>query len=189
MRVVAGNYKGRKLKAVSGMKTRPTTDKVKESMFNIIGPYFDGGNVLDVFAGSGALGIEAVSRSAERAVLIDRSYQAIKTIKENIAVTKEEQRFSVLKGDSFKVLNSLTEKQEPFAYVFFDPPYREQKIIKMIQMLVQLQLLAEEAVVVCETDQNANLPTELTGFDLLKQVDYGITELTYYKYNGGNDLK
>ncbi|MCI1953832.1 16S rRNA (guanine(966)-N(2))-methyltransferase RsmD [Ligilactobacillus acidipiscis] len=189
MRVVAGNYKGRRLKAVNGMKTRPTTDKVKESMFNIIGPYFDGGHVLDVFAGSGALGIEAVSRGADHAILIDRSYQAIKTINENVALTKEPQRFSVVKGDSFKIINSLAEKQEKFSYVFFDPPYREQKIVIMIQTLVKLQLLAKNAVIVCETDQNAHLPVELADFDLLKQVDYGITELTYYEYNGGEDLK
>lgn len=189
MRVVAGNYKGRRLKAVNGMKTRPTTDKVKESMFNIIGPYFDGGHVLDVFAGSGALGIEAVSRGADHAILIDRSYKAIKTINENVALTKEPQRFSVVKGDSFKIINSLAEKQEKFSYVFFDPPYREQKIVKMIQTLVKLQLLAKNAVIVCETDQNAHLPVELADFDLLKQVDYGITELTYYEYNGGEDLK
>ena len=82
MRIIAGKFGGRRLKAVPGMKTRPTTDKVKESMFNIIGPYFDGGNVLDLFAGSGGLSIEAVSRGADQAYLIDRQYQAIKTIKE-----------------------------------------------------------------------------------------------------------
>lgn len=187
MRVVAGNYKGRKLKAVSGTKTRPTTDKIKESMFNIIGPYFNGGNVLDVFAGSGALGIEAVSRGAKHAVLIDRSYQAIKTINDNVATTKDERRFSVIKGDSFKILKVLAAKEEQFNYVFFDPPYREQKIVKMIQDLVKFHLVINGTVIVCETDQNAHLPSELSGFDLLKQVDYGITELTYYKFIGGED--
>ena len=84
MRIIAGEFGGRRLKAVPGMKTRPTTDKIKESMFNIIGPYFDGGRALDLFAGSGGLSIEAVSRGVDQAVLIDRQYQAIKTIKENI---------------------------------------------------------------------------------------------------------
>lgn len=88
MRIVAGDFGGRRLKAVPGMQTRPTTDKVKEAVFNIIGPYFDGGQSLDLFAGSGGLSIEAVSRGVARAVLIDRQYQAIKTIKDNIAVTK-----------------------------------------------------------------------------------------------------
>ncbi len=186
MRVVAGNYKGRRLKAVNGLKTRPTTDKVKESMFNIIGPYFDGGRVLDVFAGSGALAIEAVSRGAGHAVLIDRSFQAIKTIQQNISITKEEQRFTVIKGNSFKVLRMLAQSDDQqFDLVFFDPPYRQQKIIEMIHSLLDLNLLAKKAEVICETDQNAHLPTNLTGFELKKQIDYGITELTYYKYVGG----
>ena len=96
MRVVAGEYGGRRLKAVPGMKTRPTTDKVKEAMFNIIGPYLEGGQVLDLFAGSGGLSIEAVSRGADHATLVDRQYQAIKTIHENLSVTKEEDKFTVL---------------------------------------------------------------------------------------------
>lgn len=185
MRIVAGQYKGRRLKAVNGTKTRPTTDKVKESMFNIIGPYFDGGRVLDVFAGSGALGIEAVSRGAQEAVLIDRSFQAVKTIKENIALTKEEEKFSVVKGDAFKILKVLAEQKQNFDFVFFDPPYREQKILKMIQSLVQLQLLNNDALIICETDQNAGLPQNIANFDLLKQVEYGITVLTCYQFNGG----
>ncbi len=95
MRVVAGEYGGRRLKAVPGMKTRPTTDKVKEAMFNIIGPYLEGGQVLDLFAGSGGLSIEAVSRGADHATLVDRQYQAIKTIHENLSVTKEEDKFTI----------------------------------------------------------------------------------------------
>lgn len=88
MRIIAGEYGGRRLKAVPGMKTRPTTDKVKEAMFNMIGPYFNGGKSLDLFAGSGGLSIEAVSRGITTATLIDHQYQAIKTIRDNIAVTK-----------------------------------------------------------------------------------------------------
>lgn len=110
MRVVAGEYGGRRLKAVPGMKTRPTTDKVKEAMFNIIGPYLDGGQVLDLFAGSGGLSIEAVSRGADHATLVDRQYQAIKTIHENLSVTKEEDKFTVLKGDAYKMLNKLAKR-------------------------------------------------------------------------------
>ncbi|WP_286028515.1 16S rRNA (guanine(966)-N(2))-methyltransferase RsmD [Ligilactobacillus agilis] len=184
MRIIAGEFGGRRLKAVSGMKTRPTTDKIKESMFNIIGPYFDGGRALDLFAGSGGLSIEAVSRGVDQAVLIDRQYQAIKTIKENIAVTKNEAAFTVIKGDAKKVIYQLAQKKEQFNYVFLDPPYKQQEILKMIAELVQLELLAPNALIVCETDQNANLPTSLAGFSCYKQVDYGITELTFYVYQG-----
>lgn len=182
MRIVAGDYGGRRLKAVPGMKTRPTTDKVKEAMFNIIGPYFDGGKVLDLFAGSGGLSIEAVSRGAEKATLVDRQYQAIKTIKENIAVTKEAERFEVLKGDANKMLLKLAKDKRTFDYIFLDPPYKEQQIIELMQKLSDLALLNDDALIICETDQQAKLPAEVPNFAFIKQADYGITELTFYRY-------
>lgn len=187
MRIVAGDYGGRKLKAVPGMKTRPTTDKVKEAMFNIIGPYFDGGEVLDLFAGSGGLSIEAVSRGAKKATLVDRQYQAIKTIKENIAVTKEEERFEVLKGDANKMLLKLAQANRTFEYVFLDPPYKEQQIVELMQKLSELKLLKDDALVICETDQQAKLPEELENFMFIKHADYGITELTFYRYQGSEE--
>lgn len=185
MRVIAGKYGGRRLKAVPGMKTRPTTDKVKESMFNIMGPYFAGGKSLDLFAGSGGLSIEAVSRGIDHATLIDRQYQAVKTIKENIAVTKEEDCFQVFKGDAFKVMERLALAGKSYDLVFLDPPYKKQQILITIEKLVTLNLLNEDAIIVCETDEDAHLPGELTGFECFKQVNYGITYLTYYRYLGG----
>ena len=152
MRIIAGKFGGRRLKAVPGMKTRPTTDKVKESMFNIIGPYFDGGNVLDLFAGSGGLSIEAVSRGAGQAYLIDRQYQAIKTIKENVAVTKAEDQFQIFKTDARKALTKLAEKQIKFDLVFLDPPYKQQKIVDDLLKMKTLGLLNPNATIMCETD-------------------------------------
>lgn len=180
MRIVAGDFGGRRLKAVPGMATRPTTDKVKEAMFNIIGPYFDGGQSLDLFAGSGGLSIEAVSRGIERAVLIDRQYAAIKTIQENVAVTKAPDRFEILKRDANQALKALAARQERFDLVFFDPPYAQQKIIQQMQRLRDLELLTPRARVVCETDQNARLPEDVAGFDFVEQRNYGITVLTIY---------
>ncbi|KRN88925.1 16S rRNA (guanine(966)-N(2))-methyltransferase RsmD [Ligilactobacillus ceti] len=181
MRIVAGNYGGRKLKAVPGMKTRPTTDKVKESMFNIIGPYFAGGQALDLFAGSGGLAIEAVSRGVEHAILVDRQYQAIKTINENIAITKEEDKFTVLKGDAKRILKQFAKKEMTFDYVFLDPPYKEQEIVNLMQEMVELSILNEDALIVCETDQDAHLPEEISGFNFIKAADYGITRLAFYR--------
>lgn len=184
MRIIAGKFGGRRLKAVPGMKTRPTTDKVKESMFNIIGPYFDGGNVLDLFAGSGGLSIEAVSRGADQAYLIDRQYQAIKTIKENVAVTKAEYQFQIFKTDARKALTKLAEKQIKFDLVFLDPPYKQQKIVDDLLKMKTLGLLNPNATIMCETDQNAGLPQKIDGFEFLKTVTYGITVLTIYHYVG-----
>ena len=102
MRVVSGKFRGRRLKAVPGMATRPTTDKVKESLFNIIGPYFDGGKSLDLYGGSGGLSIEAVSRGIETATIVDRQYAAIKTIRQNVALTNAPQSFKIMKQDAQK---------------------------------------------------------------------------------------
>jgi len=181
MRIVAGDFGGRRLKAVPGMQTRPTTDKVKEAVFNIIGPYFDGGQSLDLFAGSGGLSIEAVSRGIDHAVLIDRQYQAIKTIKDNITVTKAVDRFEVIKGDAQRVLDRLATQQDRFDLVFLDPPYAKQQIVKDITRCNELGLLNEGCRIVCETDANAQLPETLAGFKLIRRQDYGITIITIYQ--------
>jgi len=181
MRIVAGDFGGRRLKAVPGMQTRPTTDKIKEALFNIIGPYFDGGRSLDLFAGSGGLSIEAVSRGVAHAVLIDRQYQAIKTIKDNVAVTKAPERFEIIKGDAKRVLDQLAFKNEQFDWVFLDPPYAKQQIVKDILKCDSLGLLTVGCHIICETDANANLPDEIPGFKLIRRQNYGITYLTIYQ--------
>jgi len=180
MRIVAGDFGGRRLKAVPGMATRPTTDKVKEALFNIIGPYFDGGRSLDLFAGSGGLSIEAVSRGVDQAVLIDKQYAAIKTIKDNVAVTKAPEKFEILKRDANRALKELAGRGDQFDLVFFDPPYAQQKIAEQMATLRELGLLSAGARIICETDQNAQLPDDIDGFDFVERRDYGITELTIY---------
>lgn len=181
MRIVAGDFGGRRLSAVPGMATRPTTDKVKEALFNIIGPYFDGGTSLDLYAGSGGLSIEAVSRGIQRAVLVDRQFQAIKTIKKNIEVTKHPEQFDVYKMDSRKALGIFEQNNERFNLVFLDPPYAKQQIVNDLDKMVRANLLEDRAVVVAETDQEANLPTELPGFNFARRQEYGITVLTIYQ--------
>lgn len=187
MRVVSGKFRGRKLKAVPGMATRPTTDKVKESLFNIIGPYFDGGQSLDLYGGSGGLSIEAVSRGIDVATIVDRQYAAIKTIRENVAATNASQSFQIIKQDARKALKLLNNQGQKFDLVFLDPPYAKQKIVEDIAMMVNYNLLNPESIVVCETNQEANLPDELNGFELYRRHEYGITVLTIYKYKGGNE--
>lgn len=184
MRIISGEYRGRRLKAVPGMKTRPTTDKVKEAMFNIIGPYFAGGVALDLFAGSGGLSIEGVSRGMTAAYQVDRQYQAIKVIKDNNAVTKNPDKFKVLKMDAWRALEYFVKKGITFDYVFLDPPYKKQQIIAMLDEMVTKKLLNPGAVIVCETDLEADLPQGLPQFAGLRQAKYGITLVTVYQYKG-----
>ncbi|MBB1062324.1 16S rRNA (guanine(966)-N(2))-methyltransferase RsmD [Limosilactobacillus fastidiosus] len=185
MRIVAGDFGGRRLSAVPGMATRPTTDKVKEALFNIIGPYFNGGISLDLYGGSGGLSIEGISRGIEHAVLVDRAYPAIKTIKGNIEVTKHPEKFTVLKMDSRKALTILQKQGKKFDLIYLDPPYAKQQIVKDMARLAELGLLNDNALVVAETNQEANLPIDIDSFRFIKKQSYGITVLNFYRFERG----
>ncbi|WP_370567454.1 16S rRNA (guanine(966)-N(2))-methyltransferase RsmD [Desemzia sp. RIT 804] len=181
MRVISGEYGGRRLKAVPGNSTRPTTDKIKESLFNMIGPYFDGGQCLDLFAGSGGLSIEAVSRGMDGAVLIDKAPIAIKTIQENIAVTKDAEKFTVIRSDASRILSTLKGKKMCFDLVFLDPPYAEQQIPSQITQLLKLDLLSSDALIVCEVDKKVDLPEQIQNAKVYKTAQYGITNIVIYE--------
>lgn len=181
MRIISGDFGGRRLKAVPGMKTRPTTDKIKENVFNIIGPYFDGGAVLDMYAGSGGLAIEAVSRGMDHATLIDKQMAAIKTIRDNVQVTKHPERFQVIKGDSKKVVHKLAKQSATYNMVFFDPPYALQTIAQDIVSLMELDLLAKDVTIVCETSEEVELPDQIGWLAKAREQSYGITKIVIYK--------
>ncbi|AIM25133.1 16S rRNA (guanine(966)-N(2))-methyltransferase RsmD [Melissococcus plutonius] len=181
MRIISGIYKGRRLKTLKNNLTRPTTDKVKGAIFNVIGPYFDGGVVLDLFSGSGNLAIEAISRGMEKAVCVDKNYEAIKIIKENVANVDETGKFIIKKSDAQKALIHLKAENRQFDLVFLDPPYAEQKIIQQVEQLSTDNLLAEEALVVCETDKMCELPVCIAQLKQIRKMDYGITKITIYK--------
>ncbi len=150
LRVVAGEFGGRPLKTLEGKTTRPTTDKVKGAIFNMIGPFFDGGRVLDLFSGSGSLAIEAVSRGMSSAVLVEKDRRAQAIIQENIKMTKSEKQFQLLKMDAVRALTQLTGQ---FDLVLLDPPYAKEQIVANITQLEEQGLLAEEVMLVCETDK------------------------------------
>ncbi|WP_368252200.1 16S rRNA (guanine(966)-N(2))-methyltransferase RsmD [Enterococcus sp. 2201sp1_2201st1_B8_2201SCRN_220225] len=181
MRVISGEFRGRRLKSLTGDNTRPTTDKVKESIFNMIGPYFDGGVCLDLYSGSGSLGIEAVSRGMERGYLVDRSFPAMKVIKENVALTKAEARFTLWKMSAEAALQKLSELGSQVDLVLLDPPYAKQVIEKELAKMQELDLLAKDAVVVCETDKRVDLPEEIGNLILRREQNYGITSVRIYE--------
>ncbi len=181
MRVVAGNYRGRRLKSLEGENTRPTTDKVKESIYNMIGPYFDGGRVLDLFAGSGGLAIEAISRGMDLAICVDRSYPAMKVIQENIKVTKEAEKFITLKMDANQALQKLMTEEQSFDLILLDPPYAKQEIVKQLEKMLAGNLLKPDCLVVCETDKNVELPSEIQTLVQMKHQVYGTTAVTIYR--------
>lgn len=177
MRVVSGKYGGRPLKTLDGKTTRPTTDKVKGAIFNMIGPYFDGGRVLDLYAGSGSLAIEAISRGMESAVLVEKDRRAQAVVVENIGMTKEAARFELLKMESSRALEHLTGQ---FDLVLLDPPYAKEQIIADIEKMAERKLLSEDIMVVCETDKSVDLPEEIADLGIWKQKIYGISKVTVY---------
>ena len=181
MRVISGTYGGRPLESLPGHFTRPTGDKIKETLFNVIGPYFKGGKVLDLYAGSGALGIEAVSRGMDAAILVDKSRSAMQIIAENIEMTKEDYKFEMLPTAADAALNQLANRREKFTLVFLDPPYGEETIEEDIQKIVQQDLLNDVALIACETADDVVLPEEIEGISLWQEHEYKNTKITIYQ--------
>ena len=177
MKIVSGTYGGRPLKTLEGKTTRPTSDKVRGAMFNMIGPYFDGGRVLDLYAGSGGLSIEAVSRGMEQAVLVEKDRRAQGIIASNIQMTKESHKFQLLKMEAHQALSQL---QGTFDLIFLDPPYAKEQIVADIEALAERGLLGEEVMVVCETDKAVDLPEEIACLGIWKEKIYGISKVTVY---------
>lgn len=177
MRVVAGKYGGRPLKTLAGKTTRPTTDKVKGAIFNMIGPYFDGGRVLDLYAGSGSLAIEAISRGMASAILVEKDRRAQAIINQNIKMTREEERFELLKMEANQSLERITGH---FDLVLLDPPYAKEQIVTDIEKMAERELLSNDALIVCETDKSVDLPEEIAGLGIWKQKIYGISKVTVY---------
>ncbi|KGR72278.1 16S rRNA (guanine(966)-N(2))-methyltransferase RsmD [Streptococcus phocae subsp. salmonis] len=177
MRIVSGEFGGRPLKTLEGKTTRPTSDKVRGAIFNMIGPYFDGGRVLDLFAGSGGLAIEAISRGMSQAVLVERDRKAQAIITQNIDMTQAPQQFTLLKMDAERAINQLSGQ---FDLVLLDPPYAKASIVSTIEALADKGLLSEEVMVVCETDKSLVLPEEIAGLGVWKEKKYGISKVTVY---------
>ncbi|MDY0408084.1 16S rRNA (guanine(966)-N(2))-methyltransferase RsmD [Virgibacillus soli] len=182
MRVIAGNFKGRQLKAVSGNATRPTTDKVKESIFQMLGPFFDGGYCLDLFAGSGGLGIEALSRGMERTIFIDKQLKAIQTIKENLHTLSIQNQAEVYRNDAYRAINVLSKRNICFQLILLDPPYGKLDYEKMIHHILNKNLLAPDGLLYCEHDIHEQLPELEPKLVKIKQDHYGGTiGITIYK--------
>ena len=185
VRVVSGICKGRPLKAVPGNTTRPTTDKVKEALFNMIGPYFEGGIGLDLFAGSGGLGLEALSRGMEKVIFIDREPKAIQVIHENIKACKFEENTEVYRNDADRALRALIKREICFDYIFLDPPYKKQQIVSLMEKMDKQDIVKSDGIVVCEHSFDVVLPEKVGRFTEIKHEQYGMIAVTIYSRNSG----
>ena len=187
MRVISGERKGMPLKAVNGMTTRPTTDKVKESLFNILGPYFDGGTALDLFAGSGGLGIEALSRGMNKAIFIEKDGRAFQNLKENIAKCRYEDRTEVYRNDATRSLKILIKKEVKADLIFLDPPYKKHQYYKMVEDIVSNAVISNSGTIVCEHDTETNLPDNFFNFHKVREEKYGSIIISFYRLVEGEE--
>ncbi|MEC1179467.1 16S rRNA (guanine(966)-N(2))-methyltransferase RsmD [Metasolibacillus meyeri] len=181
MRVVAGERKGMPLKAIDGTTTRPTTDKVKESLFNIIGPFFDGGIALDLFAGSGGLGIEALSRGAEKAIFVEKDGRAFQVLQENIKKCRYEGVTELFRTDAVRAVKGLLKREITLDYVFVDPPYHKQAYYDLVTQLVENDKVAKTGIIVCEHAKEVALPENYGAFQLTRQETYGAAIISIYR--------
>lgn len=181
MRIIAGLKKGIKLKMVPGKHVRPTSDRVKESIFQVLGPYFSGGVALDLFAGSGQLGLEALSRGMDFVYFVDKSLKSIQTIKQNIALTQMEAKTKVLKMDAFSACRLLSRKGEKIDILFLDPPYHQQLILPILQEISKQRLLSPKGRVIAELSKHETIPEKVGTLIRKMNRGYGSTSIMIYQ--------
>ena len=185
MRVITGSARGRRLKELEGMETRPTTDRVKEGLFNVLQFDIEGRRVLDLFAGTGQLGIEALSRGAAEAVFVDRRPDAVRLVQENLALCGFTDRARVKSGDALAYLKS----GEKFDLIFLDPPYLTGALEKAMETVSAFDILREHGIMVCESPLEQELPALAAPYERGKEYRYGKIKLTVYRHLGGEDRR
>ena len=178
MRVITGSARGRRLRELPGLDTRPTTDKVKESIFNIVQFDVEGRRVLDLFAGTGQLGIEALSRGAAQAVFVDVRREAAAIIRENLEATRLAEQARVVQGDFAAFLTGCKEK---FDLVFLDPPYASGCLEKALELIAAIDIMTENGIMVCESALDTQLPELPAPYEKGREYRYGKIKITVYR--------
>ena len=172
MRVIAGSARRLLLKAPDGMDTRPTADRVKESLFNMLNPDLYGCAFLDLFSGSGAIGIEALSRGAQRAVLVDASMECAGIIKQNLEVTKLGENAEIINEDVYAAIERLGRRGDKFDIIFMDPPYAAGYYVPVMEAIKKADILAAEGYIVAESAKGVDF-TAAEGFNIFKERKCG----------------
>ena len=178
MRVISGTARGTVLKTPDGLNTRPTADRVKEALFSIIQFELAGAVVLDLFGGTGQLGVEALSRGAKKAMFVDASEAACKIIRENLKRTSFQDKASVIRSDYRNFLKSTKEKYD---IIFLDPPYNEDFLENSLKMITEIDILQSGGIIVTERSVQKELSLDLSAFSRSRDYKYGIAILTIFR--------
>lgn len=191
MRVITGVAKGRPLKSVKGREIRPTADRVKESLFNVIGGRVADAEFLDLFAGSGAVGIEALSRGASRCVFVELMTPHLKVVTENLATTGLADRAELLRRDARAAVADLGHRGQRFDLIFVDPPYGQELVPAALTGIAEQGLLKPEGLVVCEHHRRDSVPDHVAGsaggLTKFRELVFGETVLSLYNGAAGPD--
>ena len=180
MRIIAGDLKGRRLFTPYDNRIRPTTDKVKESIFNIIVEYVEDSVVVDLFSGTGNLGLEAISRGAKRCYFGDKSRESMELTQKNISYCKVQEKCITIIGDYDKVLQKINERVD---LIFLDPPYQQGILENSLELIARRSLLSEDGIIVAEHGTEEALPDKINELIKIKERKYGKTTITIYGYN------
>ncbi|MFZ5974302.1 MAG: 16S rRNA (guanine(966)-N(2))-methyltransferase RsmD [Bacillota bacterium] len=187
MRIIAGSARGRRIETLHGYETRPTADRVKESVFSILQSRLAGAHVLDLFAGSGALGLEALSRGAAHAVFADNSLDCVRLIRKNADKLGFAARCTVIHGGFERALGRLQAESKRFDIAFLDPPYRMGILPKALELLFTKKLMLQGAVVACEHDTDTVLEDNVRmGYIVCDRRRYGSTGYTFIMAQNGD---
>jgi 16S rRNA (guanine966-N2)-methyltransferase len=182
MRIIAGLAKGRKILSPEGMGTRPTLDRIKESIFSIIQNYAVGAVALDVFAGTGSLGLEAVSRGARQCYLVDKSPETFAFLKKNVENLGFEDKCTCFNMDSYKALELLAQKKLVFDLIFIDPPYLKDMIPPAVEIIAENNMLSKKGIIAAKIDSSETIYTGNGVIELTDQRKYGNTTVCFYRY-------
>lgn len=184
MRVITGSARGRKLIVPEGLETRPTSDMLKQAVFNIIQFDIEGRRVLDLFAGTGQMGVEALSRGAKEAVFIDRSAQAIAVVRQNVSLCGFEGQSRVIQSDALAFLSPGCGK---FDIVFIDPPYDSALAESALEKISTFDILSDGGIIICESDAGKLLPELSAPYAKGREYRYGKKKITVYTRHGAAD--
>lgn len=181
MRIVAGKYRSRRIETRNSNATRPTLDKVREAVFSSLGGSFQGGCFLDLYAGSGANGLEALSRGMDEAVFVDIAHDAITMIQQNCQNLGCREQATILMMKDMKALDLLQQQNKQFKVIYLDPPYQQHNT-SILQYVDEHQMMINHGVLVIESDKKDSFTENYTHLKYLFDKEYGITRITYYRY-------
>jgi len=181
LRIITGKAKGHKIKAPKGLVTRPTTDRVKESIFNILGGIPEESIVLDLFSGSGNIGIEFLSRGAKACYFIDNNVSSIKVIKENLENTRFTEQALIYKTNVENAITVLGKKGTSFSYIFMDPPYEKNMVIPILESIFEKKLLKSDGIIIVEHEAKYILPDNINSFKKTDSRKYGATTVSFFR--------